>query len=82
MPAQSMLTISSARSTYLVPKPPGGRRTLESFSEAEKQKLRPIAETRAMLDQNAFFPLRADTHYEQYLPEADAIYKANGGDKG
>jgi hypothetical protein len=57
------------------------------FTQVEKNKLRPIAETLAMLDGNAFFGMSVDDEgedawYEQYLPEAWRIYKANGGDKG
>lgn len=52
------------------------------FSEEEKKKLRPIAETLAMLDGNAFFGVKLDNdteHYEQYLPEAKQLVEANGG---
>lgn len=55
------------------------------FSEAEKRKLRPIAETLAMLDGNAFFGMTKAPEpewYEAYLPEAHALYEANGGDGG
>jgi hypothetical protein len=59
----------------------------KKFTEKEKEKLRPIAETLAMMDGNAFFGVSIDDDgediwYESYLPEAYAIYKANGGDKG
>ena len=70
---------------YCVHEPDTGWRDVKTFSEQEKQLLRPIAETLAMLDGNAFF-----THecapglawYEQYLPEADALYQSNGGADG
>lgn len=68
---------------YRVDKPSDGWR--EQFSEQEKEKLRPVAETLAMLDGNAFFTLEGPSgkrHYEYYLPEAHAIYEANGGDGG
>lgn len=57
------------------------------FTKKEKLKLRPIAETLAMMDGNAFFGMSCDgdgddVWYEQYLPDAWRIYKANGGDKG
>lgn len=52
-----------------------------TFTDEEKAILRPIAETIAMLDGNAFFTM--DTAhgewYEQYLPEAWGLFKANGG---
>ena len=54
------------------------------FTNKEKKKLRPIAETLAMLDGNAFFGAglsNGQKWYEQYLPEAEALYNANGGDK-
>lgn len=65
---------------YGLNKPEGGWREISSFTDVEKRKLRPIAETLAMLDGNAFFTWA--THYEQYLPEADALYQSNGGDNG
>lgn len=69
---------------YWINKPEGGWRARDSFSEAEKIKLRPIAETLAMLDGNAFFSMshEGSEHYECYLPEAHALYEANGGDTG
>lgn len=68
-----------------IPEPVTGWRDMASFSAEEKRKLRPVAETLAMLDGNAFFGNEcADgvEWYEQYLPEASAIYDANGGDNG
>lgn len=69
---------------YEVQKPDSGWRTLESFSSKEKIKLRPIAETLAMLDGNAFFGMQSGDreHYEYYLPESHALYELNGGDRG
>jgi hypothetical protein len=70
---------------YFIPEPVDGWRDPAAFTVAEKKKLRPIAETLAMLDGNAFFTLRgADGPevYEGYLPEAHALYEANGGDDG
>lgn len=55
------------------------------FSDEEKVILRPIAETLAMIDGNAFFtmPLGAEREfYEQYLPEAAEIFFGNGGWSG
>lgn len=69
--------------TYEIPEPRGGWKT--DFTDAEKAKLRPIAETLAMLDGNAFFGVDDSDDrewYEQYLPEAHALYEANGGDRG
>lgn len=67
---------------YPVAEPGGGWR--RDFTEDERQKLRPIAETLAMLDGNAFFGIAGSAHdwSDQYLPEAHAIYEANGGDDG
>lgn len=69
---------------YHVGKPDGGWRARGSFTDAEKCKLRPIAETLAMLDGNAFFGMDSGDceHYESYLPEAHALYESNGGDTG
>lgn len=51
-----------------------------------KEILRPIAETFAMLDGNAFFGInkRSDEKewYEQYLPEAFSLFESNGGIDG
>lgn len=55
------------------------------FTEEEKILLRPIAETIAMLDGNAFFtmPLSDEKEwYEQYLVEAYSVFNANGGMSG
>jgi hypothetical protein len=54
------------------------------FTEREKILLRPIAETIAILDGNAFWGLTIDdngddTWYEQYLQEAWMIYRSNPG---
>ena len=61
--------------------------TKQKFTQNEKNKLRPIAETLAMLDGNAFFGISVDDEgedawYEAYLSDAWRVYKANGGDKG
>lgn len=57
------------------------RREIDSFSKEEKVWLRPIAETLAMLDGNAFFgtDIGEREWYEQYLLEAWALFKGNGG---
>lgn len=55
------------------------------FSDKEKEILRPIAETLALLDGNAFFTMEGSEGkewYEMYLPEANMIYQSNGGDNG
>lgn len=69
---------------YLIERPEGGFRSVGSFDDpVEKFKLRPIAETLAMLAGNAFFDMSSPReHYEYYLPEAAALYEANGGDEG
>lgn len=69
---------------YAILEPKGGWRNADSFTEEERLKLRPIAETLAMLDGNAFFGMGDGEHYwaDMYLPEASALYEANGGDGG
>lgn len=57
------------------------------FTAQQKKLLRPIAEVLALLDGNAFFGMSVDdggedTWYEQYLPEAWAVYQGNGGGNG
>jgi len=61
------------------------RRTIDSFTEEEKEWLRPIAETIAMIDGNAFFGNEITDGrewYEQYLPEAWGLFTNNGGIDG
>lgn len=73
----------SAERPYSILEPKGGWRSKEQFSEVERRKLLPIAETLALLDGNAFFTVGAENEWAfSYLPEADAIYQANGGDNG
>lgn len=66
---------------YYIKEPKG--KWQNEFSKAEKKKFRPIAESLAMLDGNAFFGshYQGKEHYEAYLPEAKALYESNGGDK-
>lgn len=55
------------------------------FSDEVKRMLRPIAETLAMLDGNAFFTMDfgdGTEFYEQYLPEAWNLFTNNGGAYG
>lgn len=52
------------------------------FTAREKTILRPIAETLAILDGNAFWGLSVDQSgednwYEQYLPEAWMVYRGS-----
>ena len=52
------------------------------FTAEEQALLRPIAETLAMLDGNAFFSMPLEDGkewYEQYLPEAWELWHSNGG---
>lgn len=68
---------------YHITMPQGGWKT--EFTTEEKARLRPMAETLAMLDGNAFFTCDGGDGtewYEQYLPEAHAVYESNGGDTG
>ena len=64
-----------------------GRPRKQKFTVEQKMMLRPLAETIALLDGNAFFGLDTDENgddrwYESYLPEAWLVYKANGGNNG
>lgn len=55
------------------------------FTQDEKDILRPIAEVLAVLDGNAFFGMElpdGKDWYEQYLPEAWAIFQNSGGYNG
>jgi hypothetical protein len=55
------------------------------FSADEKALLRPVAETLAMLDGNAFLSaqhINGQEWYEQYLPEAWIVWQSNGGKDG
>jgi hypothetical protein len=61
--------------TYRLTVPKGGWR--RSFDIEYANKIQPIAETLAMLDGNAF-----PDSWQNYLPEADAVYRNNGGDDG
>lgn len=70
--------------TYSLALPEGSLRDLSSFSTEEKARLRPIAETLAMLDGNSFFGLTQDangddTYYEQYLPESAVLVATTSG---
>lgn len=68
--------------TYKVPLLSGA--TDRTFTVDEKEMLRPIAETLAMLDGNAFFTMDCQDGewYEQYLPEAWSLFESNGGING
>lgn len=96
LPADLLAEATAAYETWLATKqgasevrysiaiPKDGLRLVESFTAEEKKRLRPIAETLALLDGNAFFGATRDdsgddTFYEQYLPEAAALAAANGG---
>ena len=64
-----------------------GHTRKQKFSAKQKAQLRPIAEVLALLDGNAFFNMTVDdngqdTWYEQYLPEAWAVFTATGGERG
>lgn len=64
--------------TYIISEPDTGWCTLEQIPVNLKPILRPIAETLAMLDGNAFFSAENEW-YAQYLPEAYAVFTDNGG---
>jgi hypothetical protein len=65
--------------TYEIRRPDGG--WIRIIDREYARRLRPIAEVIALLDGNGFFDM-LDNHYENYLQEADALYRANGGDDG
>jgi hypothetical protein len=55
------------------------------YSDEEKRWLRPICETLAMLRGNGFFGTKlpdGKDWYEQWLPDAAAIFYGNGGKAG
>lgn len=60
---------------YEVESPTDGWQT--EFDEDYAKHLRPIAETLAMLDGNAFFAM--GEHWRHYLSDADAVFRNNGG---
>lgn len=67
--------------------PDGKDKFIAELDPWMKEILRPIAETLAMLDGNAFFGMegRSDIGtewYEQYLPEAFCLFESNGGLNG
>lgn len=69
--------------TYILAPTKDGWRDISSFDEEEKDLLRPIAETIAMLSGNAFFGMNTDSDgndllYEEYLPHAAALYASAG----
>ena len=69
--------------TYNLPPPRSGWRQVGTFDDDEKELLRPIAETLAMLSGNAFFGLTTDADgedvlYEEYLPQAAVLYESAG----
>jgi len=76
--------------TYKIHEPKDGWPKVKDMSEMEIEFLRPVAETLAMLDGNAFLShMRADREdqtlrpwFTQYLPEAKALYESNGGRGG
>ena len=55
---------------------------IKGLPKITKELLRPIAETLAMLDGNAFFGTAETEWYEQYLPEAYTLFHNNGGVTG
>ncbi len=79
--------------TYKIHEPEGGWPKIKDISDEEIEFLRPVAETLAMLDGNAFLshmcPDLDDRDdqtlrpwYAQYLPEAKVLYENNGGRGG
>ena len=69
--------------SYILCPPDGGWRPASSFDAEEKELLRPVAETIAMLSGDAFFGVRTDSDgndltYEEYLPQAAALYQSAG----
>ena len=65
---------------YTVPKPEGGFRKLDSFTEAQIEAIYPFALVLACLDGNAFVN-REKPEFDlvrQYVPEAFAVLDMNG----
>lgn len=70
---------------YKILEPINGWPKLDDIPAHMKPILRPIAETLAMLDGNAFFCIagtNGSEWYEQYLPEAWTLFEDNGGMQG
>lgn len=75
--------------TYEICKPKNGWVEVKDITSEMVATLRPIAETLAMLDGNAFFgcfhPDKDGVErdfWEQYLPEAKEVFDSNGGITG
>lgn len=70
---------------YRIQCPESGWPALDQIPEQMRHMLRPMAETLAMLDGNAFFGnmgTAGGEWYEQYLPEAWVLFQNNGGLRG
>jgi hypothetical protein len=71
--------------TYHIFRPESGWPTLDQIPDDMKHMLRPMAETLAMLEGNAFFG-HDDPHgnpwWYSYLPEAWVVFQNNGGITG
>lgn len=66
---------SDDAAVYEIRRPDGGWKRV--FTPEDIEKLRPIAETIALMDGNGF-----EEAWQHYLPGADAVYRNNGGDTG
>jgi hypothetical protein len=73
--------LTPTKVSYYIIAPEEGWPTFDQIPDKLKYILRPIAETLAMLDGNAFFSAENDW-YVQYMPEAYVLFKDNGGING
>jgi len=76
-----LTTVQQEQTTYTIQKPDTGWPTLDQIPDHIKHMLRPMAETLAMLDGNAFFGLDTGGNpwWQQYVSEAWVVFQENGG---
>jgi hypothetical protein len=70
---------------YNIDCPESGWPTLDEIPDRIKHMLRPMAETLAMLDGNAFFGMvgaHGNPWWQQYVPQAWVVFQGNGGLQG
>jgi hypothetical protein len=73
--------LTPTKVSYCITAPEEGWPMVDQIPDQLTPILRPIAETLAMLDGNAFFSAKNDW-YTQYLPEAFVLFMDNGGTLG
>ena len=81
MTAENLISNLPLKMSYSITAPDQGWPKVDQIPDHLTPILRPIAETLAMLDGNAFFSMDPDCH-TQYLPEAYVLFQDNGGING